>query len=132
MSLNPETCLQEEGCKDRAYKKVTLEECTEAQTHLSAEERQAFKEDLETDTDGFDGRLGCYSHTKINIRLKPSAKPVHMKHYPVRWVNDFRALNKLIERPQYPLPRIHESMLKHKGYKHFMKIIYQRCSIILN
>ena len=77
MSLNPETCLQEEGCKDRAYKKVTLEECTETQTHLSAEERQAFKEDSETDTDGFDGRIGCYSHTKINIRLKPNAKPVH-------------------------------------------------------
>ena len=83
MSLNPETCLQEEGCKDRAYKKVTLEECTETQTHLSAEERQAFKEDSETDTDGFDGRLGCYSQTKINIRLKPNAKPVHTKQYPV-------------------------------------------------
>ena len=29
----------EEGFKDRAYKKVTLEECESAQTHLSAEER---------------------------------------------------------------------------------------------
>jgi len=32
---------------DRAHKKVTSEECASAQTHLSAEERQVFKEVLE-------------------------------------------------------------------------------------
>ena len=106
-----------------------------------------------------------YPQAKINIRLKPSAKPVHTKPYPVpynreetfkqelkylvreivlqkcgttdwaspifiipkmddriRSISDFRALTKLIERPQYPLPRIHESMLKQKGYKYFTKI----------
>ena len=106
-------------------------------------------------TDVFDGKLGCYPHEKIQVKLKPGAKPIHKHAYPVpykreesfqrelkhlvregilrecgpthwafptfivpkkddrvRWVSDFRALNELIERPQYPLPRIHEIMLR--------------------
>ena len=134
---------------------MTPEECAEAKTHLSAEERQAFKEVLDKYTDVFDGKLGFYPHEKVNIRLEPGAKPVHKRPYPVpykreelfkrelkhliregvlpecgatdwalptfivpkkddrvRWVSDLRALNELIERPQYPLPRIHGIMLK--------------------
>ena len=40
----------------------------------------------------------------------------------VRWVSDFRKLNELIRRKQYPLPRIYDVLRKRKGYKYFTKI----------
>ena len=40
----------------------------------------------------------------------------------VRWVSDFRELNKVLERAEYPIPRIKDIMLKQQGYKHFTKI----------
>jgi len=38
---------------------------------------------LDKYTDVFDGKLGCYPHEKINIQLKPGAKPIHKRPYPV-------------------------------------------------
>ena len=40
----------------------------------------------------------------------------------VRWVSDFRALNKCIKRKVYTLPRIHDILKKRSGYKYFTKI----------
>ena len=40
----------------------------------------------------------------------------------VRWVSDFRELNKVLKRPKYPVPRIQDIMLKQRGYSHFTKI----------
>ena len=37
----------------------------------------------------------------------------------VRWVSDFRALNKVLKRKIYPIPRMHELLRKRKGYKYF-------------
>jgi len=113
----------------------------------------------------FDGKLGCYPHKKINIRLKLGVRLTYKRPYPVpylrketfkrelqhliregalrpfratdwafptflipkkndrvSWISDFRELNDLIERPQYPLPRIQQIMLKQKSYKYFTKI----------
>ena len=69
---------------------MTSEECTSAQTHLPAEQQQAFKEILDKYTDVFDSKLGCYPHAKINIRLKPDIKPVHKKPYPVPYKREER------------------------------------------
>ena len=38
---------------------------------------------LDKYTDVFDGKLGCYPHEKINIQLKPGAKPIQKQPYPV-------------------------------------------------
>ena len=40
----------------------------------------------------------------------------------VRWVSDFRELNKLIKRRPYPMPIIGDVMLNRAGYKWFTKI----------
>ena len=40
----------------------------------------------------------------------------------VRWISDFRELNKFLERRPYPIPVIHEMLRKRKGYKFFTKL----------
>ncbi len=40
----------------------------------------------------------------------------------VRWVSDFRQLNKYIERKQYPLPRIQDVVQRQRPYKFLTKI----------
>lgn len=37
-------------------------------------------------------------------------------------ISDFRELNKVIERAQFPIPRKQEIMLKQQRYKYFTKI----------
>jgi Retroviral aspartyl protease./Reverse transcriptase (RNA-dependent DNA polymerase). len=40
----------------------------------------------------------------------------------VRWVSDFRMLNKALRRKIYPLPRIQDILRRRKGYKYFTKL----------
>ena len=40
----------------------------------------------------------------------------------VRWVSDFRELNKALIRDIYPLPVIHSVIMKRKGFKFFTKL----------
>ena len=72
----------------RAYQKVSPQECAEAQSHLSAEERQKFQQVLEKYVEVFDGKLGCYPHEKIKIRLKSGARLVHKRPYTVPYVRE--------------------------------------------
>ena len=40
----------------------------------------------------------------------------------VRWISDFRELNKVLKRHVYPLPVIHEVLQKRAGWKYFTKL----------
>ena len=73
---------------DRAYQKVSPAECAEAQSHLSAGERQKLQQVLEKHDDVFGVKLGCYPHDKINMRLKPGARPVHKRPCPVPYLRE--------------------------------------------
>ena len=46
---------------------------------------------------------------------KPESNTVH-------WVSNFCELNKVLERAQYPIPRIQDIMLKQRSYTHLTKI----------
>jgi hypothetical protein len=45
----------------------------------------------------------------------------------IRWVSDFRQLNAVIKRKQYPLPVIHDVLRRRSGYKFLTKIDLTMC-----
>jgi hypothetical protein len=64
---------------------------------------------------------GVLSRTGASEWLSPTFI-VPKKDGRVRWVLDFRALNKVIKRKVYNLPRIQDILSRHTGYQYFSKI----------
>ena len=64
---------------------------------------------------------GVLTPTGVSQWLSPSFI-IPKKDGRVRWISDFRALNKVIKRKVYNLPKITSILQKRSGYKYFTKI----------
>jgi hypothetical protein len=65
--------------------------------------------------------IGVLSRTGPAEYLSPTFV-IPKKDGRVRWVSDFRALNKIIRRKVYTLPKIQDILRKRNGYEFFTKI----------
>jgi len=65
------------------YKAADLDKIVKASTHLSAEEQQKLLRLLKKYEDLFDGSLGTWNDTVIDIELRKDAQPYHAKAYPI-------------------------------------------------
>jgi hypothetical protein len=68
---------------DAMYEKVDLSDVVKMQTHLTETQRSQLFETLSKYPKVFGNDLGCYPHKTFHIDLKPDAKPVHRRAYPV-------------------------------------------------
>jgi transposase InsO family protein len=64
---------------------------------------------------------GVLEHSKLSEWGFPTFI-IQKKDGRVRWVSDFRELNKLIKRKPHVMPKIYDIMLQRAGYKWFTKI----------
>lgn len=78
--------------------------------------REVFKQELRRLVE-----LGVLEPTGSSEWAAPSFI-IPKKDGTVRWLTDFRELNKCIKRKKYPLPRISDIMTKRSGYRFFVKL----------
>ena len=83
---------------------------------VASKHREVFKHELDRLE-----QIGVLSRTGPQQWLSPTFI-VPKKDGRVRWVSDFRALNKCIRRKVYNLPRIQDILKKRNGYQFFTKI----------
>ena len=72
---------------DSNYAKANLDEVAEAATNLTEAERSMLLDLLKEFEDLFDGTLGQWNTAPVEIELKPDAKPVSARWYPVPHIN---------------------------------------------
>jgi len=77
---------------------------------------QVFKEELARLC-----RIGVLSRCGASSWLSPSFI-IPKKDASVRWISDFRELNKCIRRRVYHLPKIQDILVRRSGYEHFTKL----------
>ena len=65
------------------------------QEYLSSAERSKLKGVFEKYEEVFDGKLGCYPHKKIYLKLMPDARPFCKKAYSVAQQNEHLFKNEL-------------------------------------
>ncbi len=73
-----ETCIL-----DAKYKQANIHDVAFNQNHLTLDQHCNLFNILSKHKKLFDGSLGVYPHKKVHIDLKPGAKPVHHRAFPV-------------------------------------------------
>ena len=68
---------------DAKYIPADMEKVSQAQEHLTSDERQDLKTLLEKFEDLFDGTLGKWTEEPVKIELKPGVEPYHARPYPI-------------------------------------------------
>jgi hypothetical protein len=65
------------------YMPADLEQICSSCTHLQIEQQKKLLDLLQKNEDLFDGSLGKWNSTEVNIELKEGATPYHAKAYPI-------------------------------------------------
>ena len=68
---------------DAKYEPADLDEVIKEQTELSDDEKQKLRRLLDEYSDLFDGTLGKWNGSLVELKLKPDAEPYHAKAFPV-------------------------------------------------
>jgi hypothetical protein len=68
---------------DAKYEKAEISEVMADVTYLTVPERNDVYRALLANEDLFSGKLGCYPNKVFSLKLKPDAKPFHLKPYAV-------------------------------------------------
>ena len=82
---------------DANYEAIDIEQHCREQTHLSEAERKKLEQLLRKHEKLFDGNLGVWQGTEVNLELKPGAEPYHAKAFPVPKIHD-STLRKEVQR----------------------------------
>jgi len=69
--------------KDSDYHEVNIKEVIGKCNCLLLPQHRDLEQLLSKYTTLFNGKLRLYPHAKIHLDIKPDAKPVHQRHYPL-------------------------------------------------
>lgn len=154
-----QTSLRQTRILDANYKKADLKKVVNNIKGLNGSEKRRLSKLLKDYEYLFDGTLGDFQTDPVSFELKPDAKPVNCKPFPVpkiheetfkkeidrlisigvlkkakaskwtsptfivpkkngtvRFVSDFRKLNKQIHRKPYPIPKISDTLQRLEGF----------------
>ena len=82
---------------DAKYDAADLEQVCKDQCHLNEEQQKKLHDLLDTYSQLFDGTLGKWTGSEVNLELKPDATPCHARAYPVPRCHE-RTLRSEVER----------------------------------
>jgi hypothetical protein len=108
LSLDPATIIVSDSytahphhaIADAKYEKAEISEVMADITYLTVPERNDLCRTLLANEDLYSSKLGCYPNKVFSLKLKPNAKPFHLKPYAVPHIHlsTFKKeLNRLVE-----------------------------------
>ena len=68
---------------DAKYEPANLEECSKANSELNPEQQRKLLHLLNKHAPLFDGTLGTWKGSMVDLQLKPDAEPYHARPYPI-------------------------------------------------
>ena len=74
---------------------MEVETVLQQQGHLNEEQKKQLGSIIYQCEQIFNWKLGKYTRKKVHLELKPDAKPIHWKPYPVTWAHASLFLDEL-------------------------------------